>query len=177
MSKSKKFIEVGDFIGYEPTSEDISLAHQRAKDMGVLPNSYTRGLGRMVGCLGEIVVNNYLPRSKYTGDTSYTHDIRFRKKEIEIKSKTCSSEPQPNYSAFVNCSKNFKFQNDIYFFTRVRRDLMYAWLVGWLPTKKLLNTAHYVNRGDTDKDGFKFKSSGLHLEISSLNKPKDLLKI
>jgi hypothetical protein len=54
---------------------------------------------------------------------------------------------------------------------------MYAWLVGWLPTKKLLNTAHYVNRGDTDKDGFKFKSSGLHLEISSLNKPKDLLKI
>ena len=177
MSKNKQFKKVGSFISFEPTSEDISLAHFRAKEMGILPNSYTRGLGRMVGCLGEIAVNRYLPWSKYMGDVSYTYDIRYKKKEVEVKSKTCSSEPKDNYSAFVNTSKKINCENDIYFFTRVRRDLMLTWLVGWLPTKELLKVATFVNKGEKDKDGFQFRSSGLHLEISSLNNPEDILNL
>ena len=53
-----KFIETNSFALYKPSSEDISLAHSRATEMGVLPNSFTRGMGRMTGCLGEIAVGS-----------------------------------------------------------------------------------------------------------------------
>ena len=172
-SKKKQFNTSDEFVKFTPSGKDICVAHERAKEMGVLPNSYTRGLGRMAGCLGEIAVNKYLPRSKYVGDVSYCFDLIYKKKEIEIKSKTCSSVPKPEYSAFVNCKNNPVLNNDIYFFTRVRRDLMQVWLVGWLPTTQLLKKAKFVKRGDSDKDGFVFKSSGLHIPINKLNSPKN----
>jgi hypothetical protein len=125
----------------------------------------------MTGCLGEIAVNKYLPRSRYVGNVSYCYDIIYKNKEIEVKSKTCSSEPQPDYSAFVNCSKDPILNNDVYFFTRVRKDLMVVWLVGWLPTTKLLKKAKFVSKGDKDKDGFQFRSSGLHIPIKKLKAP------
>ena len=59
--------------------------------MGVLPNSFTRGMGRMTGCLGEVVVNNFIKKSKYVGDSVFTHDLVYKNKKIEIKSKTCST--------------------------------------------------------------------------------------
>ena len=169
----RQFKNTDGFVKFAPSGDDICVAHSRAKAMGVLPNSYTRGLGRMTGCLGEIAVNKYLPRSKYVGNISYCFDILYKKKLIEVKSKMCSSDPKPSYSAFVNCSKNPNLNNDVYFFTRVRKDLMVVWLVGWLPTTKLLKKAKFVKKGDKDKDGFQFKSSGLHLPIKKLNKPED----
>ena len=106
MSK-KQFNNTESFVKFVPSGDDICTAHQRAKTMGVLPNSYTRGLGRMAGCLGEIAVNKYLPRSKYVGDSSFCYDITYKNKEIEVKSKTCSSAPKLEYSAFAcyQCSK------------------------------------------------------------------------
>lgn len=170
MSKNQ-FNNTEPFVKFIPSGDDICIAHQRAKAMGVLPNSYTRGLGRMAGCLGEVAVNKYLPRSKYAGDSSFSFDIIYKKKEIEVKSKTCSSEPKLEYSAFVNCKKAPVLNNDVYFFTRVRRDLMTVWLVGWLPTTQLLKKADFVSRGDMDESGFVFKSSGLHILISDLERP------
>ena len=171
MSKTQ-FNNTDTFIKFLPSGDDICIAHQRAKKMGILPNSYTRGLGRMTGCLGEIAVNKYLPRSRYVGNISFCFDILYKNKEIEVKSKTCTSVPKPNYSAFVNCRKNPILNNDIYFFTRVRKDLMEVWLVGWIHTTQLLKKAKFVNKGDQDKDGFQFKSSGLHIPISKLKAPK-----
>jgi hypothetical protein len=170
-SKKKQFNTSDEFIKFTPSGNDICVAHERAKKMGVLPNSYTQGLGRMAGCLGEIAVNKYLPRSKYVGDTSFCHDITYKNKEIEVKSKTCSSQPKLEYGAFVNCKNNPVLNNDVYFFTRVRRDLMLVWLVGWLPTTTLLKKADFVKRGDCDEDGYTFKSSGLHIPIKKLKSP------
>ena len=170
MSKKKKqFNKKDTFVKFVPSGEDVCLAHQRAKEMGILPNSYTQGLGRMTGCLGEIAVHKYLPRSRSVGNTQFNCDLLYKNKEVEIKSKICSSEPLPTYSAFVNCSKELNLNNDVYFFTRVRKDLMVVWLVGWIPTTHLLQKATYVRRGDKDKDGFVFKAAGLHLLIESLN--------
>ena len=173
MSK-KQFNKTESFVKFVPSGDDICVAHKRAKAMGVLPNSYTRGLGRMAGCLGEIAVNKYLPISKYVGDKSFCYDITYKNKEVEVKSKTCSSQPKLEYSAFVNCKNNPVLNNDIYFFTRVRRDLMLVWLVGWISTTKLLKKADFVKRGDMDEDGFVFKSSGLHLPISALERPNTI---
>ena len=129
---------------------------------------YLKGMGRMTGCLGEIAVNKFLPKSKYVGATVFTHDILFKKKKIEVKSKSCGGIPKKQYAAFVNCKKGFSPDNDYYIFTRVTRDLTKVYLVGWIATAVLLDTAEFVNRGDADDSGFIFKSSGYHIPISDL---------
>ena len=131
MSAKKKFKQSGSFVVYTPSGEDISLAHSRASEMGVLPNSFTRGMGRMTGCLGEIAVNKFIKKSKYVGDAVFTHDLTHKNKKIEVKSKTCSSIPKPEYTVSVNISQSKIPDNDMYFFTRVRKDLMFVWIVGW----------------------------------------------
>lgn len=139
--------------------------------MGVLPNSFTRGMGRMTGCLGEVVVNNFIKKSKYVGDSVFTHDLVYKNKKIEIKSKTCSTIPKPEYVVSVNLAKNKIPDNDIYFFTRVRKDLMFVWIVGWLPTTKFFKLAKYREKGDQDEHGFIYKAAGFHTEMSNLNNP------
>ena len=166
-----KFIETDSFALYKPSSEDISLAHSRATEMGVLPNSFTRGMGRMTGCLGEIAVNRFLKKSKYVGDTSFTHDIEHKKKLVEVKSKTCTSIPKPEYVVSVNCAKGEIPDNDIYFFTRVRKDLMVVWILGWLPTTKYFKVAKFMGRGEQDEHGFVYKAAGYHTTIDNLNTP------
>mgnify|MGYP003108519641 FL=1 len=168
-----KFSKSGSFILYKPTSDDISLAHTRATAMGVLPNSFTKGMGRMTGCLGEIAVNKFISKSKYVGDNLFTHDLEHKKKRIEIKSKTCSSIPKPEYIVSVNTPKSKIPDNDVYFFTRVRKDLMFVWILGWLPTTKYFSIASFMNRGDKDEHGFMYKASGYHTAISELNDPKE----
>ena len=86
----KKFTFTDDFAVYRPVSDDLVVAHKRSCDMGVLPNSFTRGMGRMAGCLGEIAVHKFIKRSKYVGDTTYTHDIEHKKRRVEVKSKSCA---------------------------------------------------------------------------------------
>lgn len=169
MSNKRKGFEVKDnFVVYTPTSDDLVVAHKRSCELGVLPNSFTQGVGRMAGYLGEIAVHKYLKRSKYVGDSVFTHDLEYKKRKIEVKSKSCATPPKPHYSASVNCKKQFMPDNDVYFFTRVRKDFMIVWIVGWLPTTKLLKKATYKKRGEKDTDGFVYKTSGLHIDIEEL---------
>ena len=64
--------------------------------MGVLPNSFTQGMGRMTGCLGEIVVNKFIKKSVYVGNYVFTHDLEHRHKRIEVKSKLVGPSQNPN---------------------------------------------------------------------------------
>jgi len=169
--KHKQFDLSSDFAVFHPTGDDLALALNRSIAMGVLPHSVTKGLGRMTGCLGEIAVQKFLSRSRYVGDEVFTHDLIFKKKRVEVKSKTCSSEPKMHYTASVNAGKKFRPNNDAYYFTRVRKDLMCVWVVGWLPTTQLLKKATYRERGYKDSDGFLYRMSGLHIPIDKLNRP------
>lgn len=166
-----KFVESNSFGVYKPTSDDIAVAHSRAIKMGVLPNSFTKGMGRMTGCLGEVVINKFIKKSRYVGDNLFTHDIEHKKKNIEVKSKTCSSVPKPEYVVSVNTSKGKIPNNDVYFFTRVRKDLMIVWVLGWLPTTKYFQVSEFMEKGDQDSHGFVYKASGYHTTISELNNP------
>ena len=129
--------------------------------MGVPHGSYSHGMGRMTGFLGEIAINAYLPRSRYVGDTQFKHDIVYKKQRVEVKSKTC-----------VNGKKDMTPDNDVYFFARVRRDLQKVYLCGWLPTPTLFDEAEFVPEGTTDDSGYVFKMPGFHIEIGELNPPK-----
>ena len=167
----KRFKHVDDLAVFTPSSEDIALAHERSCAMGILPGSYMRGLGNLTGCLGEIAVNAYLPRSRYVGNDIFTHDIVYKKQKVEVKSKTCSGQPKPQFNAFVNCKEDKIHENDVFFFTRVRRDLARVYLVGWLSTPTLLDEATYRKVGEVDEEGFIFKSNGYQILISELNSP------
>ena len=169
--RKKRFKTQKDFVVFTPASEDISLAHERSCAMGVLPGSYMRGLGNLTGCLGEIAVKSYLPRSRYVGDKVFTHDIVYKKQKVEVKSKTCSGQPKPEYSAFVNCKKDIIPENDVFFFTRVRRDLARVYLVGWLSASAFFKVATFRKIGDKDDTGFTFKSNGYQITIGELSPP------
>ena len=169
--RKQGFKESGPFAVYTPSSDDISLAHTRATEMGVLPNSFTQGMGRMTGCLGEIVVNKFIKKSVYVCNYVFTHDLEHRHKRIEVKSKTCGSIPKPEYSVSVNGSSKKIPDNDVYFFTRVRKDLMFVWIVGWLPTTKFFQVAQFKKRGEQDDHGFTYKAAGYHTEMDKLNNP------
>ena len=71
-----------DLAVFTPTGEDIALAHERSCAMGILPGSYMRGMGNLTGCLGEIAVNAYLPRSRYVGNEIFTHDLVYKKQKV-----------------------------------------------------------------------------------------------
>lgn len=164
----RQFKEDNNFLCYIPSGSDLGVAHKRASKMGALNGSFTRGLGNMVGCLGELAIEKFLPRCRYVGDSHFSHDFVYKNKKVEVKSKSCASPPLPNYTASVNGHKSMCPNNDLYVFTRVRRDLMKVWVVGWIPTTLLLKKAQYRDKGYVDKDGFKTKSSGYHIAIEEL---------
>lgn len=171
-----QFKQNKNLIVFSPSGEDIALAHKRAKKMGTLRGSFTRGMGNMIGCLGEISVEKFLPHCKYMGDIHYSHDFVYKNKRVEVKSKSCASIPLPHYMASLNLKKDTHPNNDMYIFTRVRKDLMCVWLVGWYPTTKLIKKTKFRDKGYVFKDGFTTKSAGHHIPIKKLRPAINLLR-
>ena len=173
--KPKRFKTRKDFVVFTPSSEDVTLAHTRSCKLGIIPGSSP--MHRMAGFLGEVAVNKYLPRSKYVGDKVYTYDVTYRRYRVEVKSKVCSTAPEPHYNAFVNGRPGMVPEADIFFFTRVRKDFQRVYLVGWLPAPTFLDEAQFVMGGETSPGGYTYKLSGLNIAISELSPPKDFKTI
>ena len=159
------------FLIFTPNSENVKQAYERSQKLGVLPNSFTKGGGRMTGFLGEIAFELFHPKAKYVGGRSYSHDYEIGKKTIDVKAKTCTSMPMPHYTASVNCPKLKKPQAGYYYFVRVLKDYSKVWLLGWVGTKKLLTDGDYKSRGDPDSYGFTYKVDGYHIPIKCLRPP------
>jgi len=161
-------------IVFTPSSENVKQAFERSQKLGITPSSFTRGLGRMTGFLGEVAFGLLYPEARYVGGRSFTHDYCLDQKKIDIKSKTCSSRPQPHFTASVNCPASKEPAAEFYYFIRVRKDLSKVWLLGWLPTNQLLSKGCYKKRGEKDEDGFSYKVSGYHVPIRCLRSPSSL---
>ena len=87
MSRKKlpdQFSRAKGMLVFSPTGDDIKEAFERSEELGVLPNSFTRGMGRMTGFLGEIAFERLYPQANYVGDKSFTHDYVLGKKTIEL---------------------------------------------------------------------------------------------
>lgn len=159
------------FVLFHPNGDDVAEAFRRSKSLGVPPNSYTRGAGRMTGFLGEVAFGKYVgAAAEYVGEQCYTHDYVCNKKRVDIKSKTCTTTPQLHFMASVN-SANKKLSADIYFFTRVHKDLSRVWLVGWTSRHHITKLKNFKSKGDTDDTGFTYLCDGYHLPIKSLRRP------
>ncbi len=172
MRRARRFKTVKDFVVFTPSSRDVTLAHERACRLGIVPGSPSANMNRLAGCLGEIAVNKYLPRSKYVGDTIRFYDIVYRKQKVEVKSKVCGSSPAPHFSAFVNGAVDMTPEADVFLFTRVRRDFQRVYIVGWLPVSTFLDEAQYIAEGEVDINGYEHRLAGFKIDISELNPPK-----
>ena len=61
-------------IVFTPSSENVKQAFERSQKLGITPSSFTRGLGRMTGFLGEVAFGLLYPEARYVGGRSFTHD-------------------------------------------------------------------------------------------------------
>jgi len=158
------------FILYRPTPEDVAEAYARSQRLGVLPNSFTRGKGRMAGFLGEVAFERTFG-GDYVGDESRTHDYEIKASSIDVKAKICSTVPQMTYCVSVPAQRLKPLQADVYFFTRVLNDYSKVWLLGWATAKSVQQDKFYKKKGEADDYGFTFLSSGYHLPINRTRRP------
>jgi hypothetical protein len=169
-----QFTRTKGMLLFTPNSDNIKEAFERSEKLGVLPNSFTRGTGRMTGFLGEVAFEALYPKATYVGGEIYSHDYVIGNRTIDIKSKSCSSKPQPHYTASVNCAKGKKLLAKAYFFVRVRKDFTRAWMLGWATAHKIQKDGAYKKRGEPDEYGFTYKVDGYHIPISELRPANSL---
>ena len=97
------------FVLFHPNKDDVAEAFRRSQSLGIPPNSFTRGVGRMTGFLGEVAFEKYIKGAEHVGEQCYTHDYLFKGNKVDVKSKTCTTRPQLHYIASVN-SENKKLK-------------------------------------------------------------------
>ena len=124
----------------------------------------------------SIAVNKFIPRSKYVGHKVFKYDIVKGKHKIEVKSKTCTSCPKDHYVASVNGPKKIDPANNVYFFTRVSKDLRYVWIVGWITKDDFFEKSVFKNKNEKDEEGFVYRVSGYHIKIKDLEDPKTFIR-
>jgi hypothetical protein len=177
--KSSQFKSVfnDQFIEFRPDGVDYKLAAERSDRMGILPNSYTKGAGRMHGMLGEIAVAKYLDGLvEHCGASKFGYDFETAKGvKIEVKTKRSNSIPKSDYVASVEKKKSHMFENDLFVFVRAHETMTRFWLVGWVKTDSFKRRANFIAAGESDEYGFTCRVDGYHIPISKLKK-MDLLE-
>ncbi len=156
------------------TSDMVAEARQLANSIGRLGNSITKGDGNLAGCIGEVAVRDFLNSSYGSGASiagDYDYDLITRKNQrIEVKTKRCTSVPQPHYECSV-AMFNHTQNCDFYVFTRVSSDKVY--LLGFLPREEFTQKAKRMIKGQKDRNivngqHFKFHADCLNVKISDL---------
>lgn len=159
------------FIAFLPDKEDVAEAFRRSQALGIPPSSFTYGIGRMTGFLGEIAFEAFVEGAEYVGGQCYTHDYLYKGKTVDVKSKTCTTKPRLDYVATVNAHSGKKPEADLYFFTRVRKDLSKVWLVGWASQYSATRNKNFKKKGENDGGDFTYLCDGYHMPIRSLRRP------
>lgn len=159
-------------IEVQITDEMKKQAWAKARALGKLNNSITRGGGNIAGMLGELVANSIIG-GEITN--TYEYDIVYNTKSkqltYDVKTKRCTSEPKPHYECSI-AAYNTKQQCDRYAFVRIENingKWGRAWLLGWLPKEDYFEKAVKLNRGDRDpSNGFLVKADCYNVAIQDL---------
>jgi len=155
-------------IEIEITQKMKERAWRKAREMGEINNSITKGDGNIAGFLGEEVANNVIK-----GDINNTYDYDIVKNGVtyDVKTKRCTSEPKPYYECSV-AAYNTKQKCDHYIFVRlenVNGRWTRAWLLGCYGKYDYFKNARFLKKGQTDgNNNFKVKADCYNMEIGSL---------
>lgn len=140
-----------DFLCIPITKEMKSRASRRAKSLGVLKNSITKGDGNLAAYLAEDAIKVYLGGSYPQGEAKYNHDVVVNGYMIEVKAKRRKTKPKLEYE--VSIAKSSTHQNpDFYIFASV--DEENVWLVGYISREEFFSRANFVKKGSIDQSNF-----------------------
>lgn len=154
------------------TDEMLLSARDKAKKMGRLGRSLTRGQGNVAGFVGEEVALSVLGGQFDNIEKNIDYDILLDNgKTVDVKTKRTSVEPKLHYEC--STSTYYRQKCDYYAFVRVHNDLHTAWFLGWYSNEGYYKDARLVKKGDKDKsNGFVARADAYNLPISSLHTGK-----
>jgi|TARA_Y100000310_G_C20098893_1_gene541770 hypothetical protein len=145
----------------------INKCRSRAKDIGKLKNSITRGKGNLAGIIGEYIVHKHLKNSKW--ENTYDYDLIHKNKKIDVKSKRCNSPPLDFYECSI-AETSLHQECDEYVFVRILNDFTKAWILGRMTQKKYFKTARKMIEGQVDpSNNFTVKTNCYNIPIKELN--------
>lgn len=156
-------------IEIEITQKMKERAWRKARQMGEINNSITKGDGNIAGFLGEEIANEIIK-----GDINNTYDYDITKNGVtyDVKTKRCTSKPKSHYECSV-AAFNTKQKCDYYVFVRIENlkgKWTRAWVLGLYGKEKYFKDAKFLRKGQTDGDNyFKVKADCYNMEISNLN--------
>jgi hypothetical protein len=154
-------------IELEVTNKILMEARSRAKKLGHLHNSITKGAGNLAGYVGQLLVAKHLEAEE---PDDYNFDVKKDNVTYEVKTKRCTSRPKPEYDCSVS-DFNTKQDCDYYIFVRVLEDFSKAWILGKKKKAEYFEQARFCEKGKVDKKshlGWKFKGDCYNLSISEL---------
>ncbi len=158
--------------------ELMAKAAVRADRMGALHNSITSGCGNLVGFIGEEIFRTVRGGTYSPEDGShYQWDIvTGNGKTVDVKTKSCTSEPQCHYNATV-ADFNTDQECDIYAFVRVevRKDNAIptgrAWYMGAILKEDFYSRSCFWRKGEVDPTsdfGWRFKADCHNIRYDEL---------
>jgi len=155
----------------------LTVAIGKAKELGVLKHSISKGKGNVYGFVGEECTYSHLLQKfvDIKKERTYDYDLLLNNKlRIDVKTKTTSAIPKPEYDCSV-ASYNPKQKCDAYMFCRVHLDLKTAWILGWLTKDEFFNKAEYWEKGRIDPtNGYTVKADCYNVKIGELNPIEEL---
>lgn len=155
------------------SKEQVGRARQKAKEMGELRDSITRGQGNVAGFLGEILIADLL---NCEINNTYNYDlISPTGEKIDVKTKRTNFQPRDYYECSI-AAFNIRQKCDKYIFVRVKNDFSKAWGLGWKDKGDYFKNAKHLKKGEVDPDNnFTVKADCYNLAISKLNNLNELL--
>ena len=163
----------GNMVEIEITDRMKKRAWSKARAMGRLNNSITKGDGNIAGFIGEEVANSIIQ-----GDVQNTYDFDILQAtksggiKYDVKTKRCTSPPKLYYECSV-AAFNIKQKCDRYAFTRVEyknKRWGRAWILGWIDKADYFSQARKLIKGQIDgENNFKVKADCYNLSIKHLN--------
>jgi hypothetical protein len=158
-------------IEIEITEEMKRRAWRKAREMGKLNNSITKGDGNIAGFLGEEVANSVIGG---TVTNTYDYDIISGDQQLitwDVKTKRCTSPPKDYYDCSV-AAFNTKQKCDRYVFVRIENKngrWGRAWILGWYDKNQYFKDARFLKKGQIDPDNnFKVKADCYNIAIKDL---------
>lgn len=156
-------------IEVEITEEMKRRAWRKAREMGKLNNSITKGDGNIAGFLGEEVANQII-----CGQITNTYDYDIVDDEelrYDVKTKRCTSPPKDFYECSV-AEFNTKQNCDYYVFVRIEyknKRWGRAWFLGAYHKDSYFVDAQYLKKGQIDpSNGWKVKANCYNMKIKDL---------
>lgn len=153
------------------TEEMIKIAKDRRADMpNVIKNSIMGGERTFEGCLGEVVVANYL-NADYI--TTYDFDLIHNGKKIEVKTKVRTVLPKPFYEVSI-ANYNTKQLCDYYVFVSLyvpNKDEYptIAHIVGYFPKDDYISQSNFLKKGDIDtRNNYTVRADCWNMPIKNL---------